>query len=263
MVVWNRAHRRLPALLSLCFVVAVSPIARSNPVRRAEENDYYRLVSIVTSQAPTESRSKFWKPAPDGLALEVSGLAVIDDWRLAVAIRKGEVWLLDGVYEDPPENVTCKQFASALHEPLGLLKHGDSFYTVQRSELTRLRDTDGDEVADEYLTVAKGWGTTANYHEYAYRPKLDRDGNLWLTLNIGMGISGEQQARLVREPTLGVAQAPWRGGGHESHARWRTDSRVCRHAISLRFGRESRRRHVLYRPARQLGGDEFTPPREG
>lgn len=213
MVVRNRTSQRRAAWLSLCFVVVVLPITRSNSAWGAEENDFYRLVSIVTSQSPTESRSKYWKPAPNGLALEVSGLAAVDDQRLAVAIRKGEVWLLDGVYEDPPKNVTYKQFASALHEPLGLLKHGDSFYTVQRSELTRLRDTNGDEVADEYLAVAKGWGTTGNYHEYAYGPKLDRDGNLWLTLNIGMGIKGEQQTRLIRDTTLGVAQAPWRGWG--------------------------------------------------
>ncbi|MHC4876411.1 MAG: DUF7133 domain-containing protein [Planctomycetota bacterium] len=179
----------------------------------AEESDYYRIVSIATSKAPTGSRAKFWKPPPSELALEVSGISVLDDRRIAVSIRKGEVWLLDGVYEEPPENVTYHRFASALHEPLGLVKKDDSFYTVQRSELTQLRDSDGDNVADEYLTVAKGWGTTGNYHEYAYGPKLDRDGNFWLTLNIGMGIKGAQRSRLITDPILGYSQARWRGWG--------------------------------------------------
>ena len=212
MVVWNETKRRHAASFAVWLSV-LATIECCDHASGAEEDDYYRLVSIVTSQSPTQSRSKFWKPAPGGLALEVSGLAALDDRRLAVAIRKGEIWLLDGVYDDPPRNVTYKRFASALHEPLGLLRHGDSFVTAQRTELTRLRDTDGDEVADEYLTVAKGWGTTGNYHEYAYGPKLDGQGNLWLTLNIGMGIKGEQRARLVRDPVLGVAQAPWRGWG--------------------------------------------------
>lgn len=200
-------NRSKPTLLLVIFLVTCLEL------RAAEESDYYRLVSIATSQASTESRSKFWKPAPDGLALEVSGLAVVDDHRLAVAVRKGEVWILDGVYDEPPKNVTYKKFASALHEPLGLLRHDDSFYTVQRSELTRLRDMNADDVADEYLTVAKGWGTTGNYHEYAYGPELDGDGNLWLTLNIGMGIKGDQKSRLVNDPVLKVSQAPWRGWG--------------------------------------------------
>jgi glucose/arabinose dehydrogenase len=179
----------------------------------AEESDYYRLVSVAVSESNSTSRAKNWKPAPQGLALEVSGLTVLDDRRVAVAIRKGEVWILDGVYDDPPKNVKYRRFASALHEPLGLLKHGDAFYTAQRSELTRMRDTDGDGEADEYLTVAKGWGVTGHYHEYAYGPKLDRDGNLWLTLNIGMGLKGAQLDRTIKDPILGYRQGRWRGWG--------------------------------------------------
>ena len=179
----------------------------------AEESDYYRLISVATSEAPTASRSKNWKPAPDGLALEVSGLAVLDDRRVAVAIRKGEVWFLDGVYADPPGEIQYHRFASALHEPLGLLRVGNDFYTAQRSELTRLRDTDSDNIADDYETVAKGWGVTGHYHEYAYGPKLDGDGNLWVTLNIGLGLKGKQLARTIRDPQLGYRQGRWRGWG--------------------------------------------------
>lgn len=196
-------------ILSLLFLCAWSVGDRS---LADDESDYYRIESIVTSKAPTDSRSKFWKPAPDGLALEVSGLAVLDDRRVAVSIRKGEVWLLGNVYgEQAP--VTYQRFASALHEPLGLIYHNKSFYTVQRSELTQLKDTDGDDVADEYLTVAKGWGTTGNYHEYAYGPKIDGNGDLWLTLNIGLGLKTENQSRIVTDSVLGVAQAQWRGWG--------------------------------------------------
>ncbi len=177
------------------------------------EDDYYRIVSIMTPKAQTESRSQNWKPAPGDLVLEVSGIAVLDDQRIAVAIRKGEIWILDGVYDEPPKNVTYKRFATALHEPLGLIWKDGAFYTVQRSELTRIRDTDGDGTADEYLTVAKGWGVTGHYHEYAYGPKLDHEGNLWLTLNIGLGLKKEHKARAVKDPTLGFAQGRWRGWG--------------------------------------------------
>ena len=195
----------------LCVIVSLSFVV--SPVGAAEESDYYKLISVVTSQAQTDSRSKNWKPAPDGLALEVSGIAVLDDQKIAVAIRKGEIWILDGVYADPPTNVTYHRFATALHEPLGLIKKGDAFYTVQRSELTRIRDTDSDMVADEYLTVAKGWGVTGHYHEYAYGPELDGDGNFWLTLNIGLGLKGEQLDRTITELTLKVRQGRWRGWG--------------------------------------------------
>jgi len=195
---------RALALIMLC-VAAVQG--------RADESEYYRIVTIATSAAETDSRSKFWKPAPDDLVLEVSGIANLPDDRLACSIRKGEIWILDGVYDDPPADVSYHRFASGLHEPLGLAFRDNAFYTVQRSEVTKIRDTDGDGTADEYLTVAKGWGTTGNYHEYAYGPQFDLDGNLWLTLNIGMGFGKAHQRRLIRDSRLGVSQARWRGWG--------------------------------------------------
>jgi hypothetical protein len=93
-----------------------APLANSS---QPEEDDYYRLITINATAAATESRSKRWKPAPEGVALEVSGMQSLGEGRLAVAIRKGEVWILERVYDDPPENVGYHRFASGLHEPLG------------------------------------------------------------------------------------------------------------------------------------------------
>lgn len=174
-------------------------------------NEYYRLIDVSVAKSSSSSRSKNWKPAPDGLALEVSGMTLLDDGRLAVAIRKGEIWFLDGVYDDPPNQLSYHKFASALHEPLGLLLHKGDLYTAQRSELTRVRDTDKDGVADQYLVAAKGWSVTGHYHEYAYGPKLDGDGNLWVTLNIGMGLKGDQLTKIVPNAPLGYRQGRWRG----------------------------------------------------
>lgn len=113
------------------------------------------------------------------------------DWagpgKLAVAIRKGEVWMLDGVLAPKLDKVDFKLFASGLHEPLGLMRDGDGFLLMQRTELTRLRDSDGDGVADEYFTAGRGWNVTGAYHGYAYGPKQDGRGNRWVTLNLDMG----------------------------------------------------------------------------
>ncbi len=223
---WNSCDRAvanaktaLPILGRHCFhsvfarLIVAIVLTGEGWLTAAEEGDHYALVTIATSKSSTQSRSKRWKPAPDSLVLEVSGLATIDERRIAVAIRKGEVWILDGVYDDPPDQVTYKRFASGLHEPLGLLRKGDSLYTAQRSELTRLRDTDGDDVADEYLTVAKGWGVTGNYHEYAFGPKLDHDGNMWITLNLGLGLQPDHLKRVIPGKSIAGPQGRWRGWG--------------------------------------------------
>lgn len=198
--------------VSFCVVFLVFATLTSKPAHGGEE-DYYRLISVATSSTSTGSRSKYWKPGPDGLALEIGGMDFLDDSRLAVAIRKGEVWILDGVYDDPPNKLTYHKFATSLHEPLGLLAHQGDLWVAQRSELTRLRDTNGDGIADRYLTAAKGWGVTGHYHEYAYGPKLDGKGNLWVTLNIGLGLRGDQLSRVFPDAALGYRQGLWRGWG--------------------------------------------------
>jgi glucose/arabinose dehydrogenase len=180
---------------------------------QASEADYYRLTTITTSQPASDSRSKTWKPTADTRVLEASGLAFLADGRLAVATRKGDVWLLSQLDAQSPAEVVYQRFATGLHEPLGLIEHQGTLLVMQRAELTRLIDRDGDDICDEYQTVATGWGVTGNYHEYAFGPEVDREGQLWLTLNLGLGLKGEQKARAIRHPGLGVEQARWRGWG--------------------------------------------------
>ncbi len=146
----------------------------------------YEALDIYTASSPSSSRDTTWKPG-DGVTLEVSGLTWIGPDRVGVTIRKGDVWFIDGVLGDDLTKVTYHRFASGLHEPLGLLQDGDDFLVVQRTEMTRLRDSDGDGVADEYLTAARGWDVTGAYHGYAYGPERDGKGRLWLSINLDMG----------------------------------------------------------------------------
>ncbi len=149
-------------------------------------NPPYAITDILTADSPSDSRSKDWKPG-SGIPLEVSGMDWTADGRLAVVIRKGEVWMLEGALSESPEKRLFKRFASGLHEPLGALWEGDSLLVTQRTEVTRLRDRDGDGVADEYLTAGRGWNVSGAYHGYAYGPKRDGKGNRWVTLNVDMG----------------------------------------------------------------------------
>ena len=155
------------------------------------ESDFYRLETY---------------PTPEDLKLEASGLAVLPDGKLGIAIRKGEVWILDQPEIDDPslDNLEFTQFASGLHEPLGLAWNNGALYTTQRSEVTRLEDRDGDGVADVYLTAAKGWGVSGNYHEYAYGPVFDLAGNMWVTLNITIGDAAKIDGHRATD-------FPWRG----------------------------------------------------
>jgi glucose/arabinose dehydrogenase len=144
------------------------------PLSAQDQPDYYRTVTLET---------------PAGVNMEASGLALLPDGKLAVSIRKGEVWIIQNPSAEPPTvaNLGYKLFASGMHEILGLAYHEGDLYVTQRSEVTRLRDTDKDGVADEYFAASKGWGVSGAYHEYAYGPVFDREGNMHNTLNCSMG----------------------------------------------------------------------------
>lgn len=146
----------------------------------------YDVLDFLTAATPSDSRDKQWKPGGD-LVLEISGMEWIGPDRLGVTLRKGDVYFIDGVLGPNAKAARFHRFASGLHEPLGLLKDGDSFLVTQRTEVTRLRDNDHDGIADEFLTAARGWNVSGNYHGYAYGPKRDKQGNLWITTNLDMG----------------------------------------------------------------------------
>ncbi len=158
---------------------AAAPSAGVNTAEAA----HYRIVTL---------------PVPKDVVLEVGGLAMRPDGKLLACTRRGEVWLIDKPNADDPNDVKFKLYASGLHEALGLNVDGKDVYVVQRPELTKLIDNNGADVVDEYQTVCDKWGVSGDYHEFAFGPARDKDGNFFVTLNVGFG-GGHQ------------SKAPWRG----------------------------------------------------
>lgn len=159
------------------FQWVASPVDTVGQSRPMTEDDYYRIVTL---------------PVPEGVSLEVGGLAPLPDGRLAACTRRGDVWLIGNPYMQGSRVPTFKRFAAGLHEPLGLMWHPKGYLLcTQRGEVTKLIDNDGDEVADEYKSFYK-WPLSGNYHEYSYGPLLLPDGDMVITLNldwIGYGAS--------------------------------------------------------------------------
>lgn len=153
---------------------------------------------------------------PPGLIAETGGLAFLPDGRLAACFIRGEVMLYT------PETKEWKVFAIGLHEPLGIhVVDKSEFIVMQRPELTRIKDTDGDGVADLYETLSDDFGISGNYHEFNYGPVKDSQGNLYIALNTAsQGGSIRPEVRgtlnpLGRDLTPGIYEmysvVPYRG----------------------------------------------------
>jgi hypothetical protein len=146
---------------------------------------------------------------PANITLGVGGLTFTPKGDLLICTREGDVWRY--------RQATWSLFAQGLHEPLGLYvdpKNGD-VWVMQRPELTKLIDEDGDGKVDLYQTVNAGWGLSDNYHEYAFGPVRDAQGNFYGTLNTSLSWQGWAKSDRwdvgrVHDSKMGRA-APYRG----------------------------------------------------
>jgi glucose/arabinose dehydrogenase len=135
-------------------------------------------ISMHTDPVKKESYRVENIKMPDGLTSENGAVEFLPDGRMVACFTRGEVMTYN------TKTKQWKLFAEGLHDPLGILVISNSeLLIIQRPELTRVKDTDGDGVADLYQKVTDDFGLSGNYHEYNYGPVKDRQGNLFIGLN--------------------------------------------------------------------------------
>jgi cytochrome c len=176
------AWRRIPSWLLGPIVAAIGWLqGESGP----HGIDVTRLVPGVHPSFELETiRPPDFQPRVGGLAVRADGRVVVATWD-----ADGAVYLLDGARR-------VKRIAAGLLEPLGLTLVDGEIYVLQKHELTRLVDEDGDEVVDRYETVSDRWRCSANFHEFAFG-LVHRDGSFYANLATAVepgGASASEQA---------------------------------------------------------------------
>jgi hypothetical protein len=179
----NHQNKFFPKIVLLkwmaFFLLSSAAIAQESP----KEEDYFKIAKVS---------------APEGIILEVGGLAVLPNGDLGISTRRGDVYIVENPTSRRPY---FRKFASGLHEVLGLVYKDGALYCAQRGELTKLVDRNKDGKADLYQTVFS-WPISGHYHEYSFGPKLAPDGSFFVSGNVAFG--DEQWWR-------GESRVPWRG----------------------------------------------------
>ncbi|MFT7677397.1 MAG: hypothetical protein ACI8QC_001375 [Planctomycetota bacterium] len=156
-------------------------------VAQDKESDYYTLENFT--------------PPAEAL-LEVGGMGFLSNGQLAVSTRHGQVWLIEGAMGDDVTKARYTRFANGLQEGMGLVVKNDEIHVVQRTELSKLLDEDGDGISDGVETICADWGVSGNYHEFAFGGPVDSEGNFYVTLNVSFFSSAWWHGR---------ATVPYRG----------------------------------------------------
>jgi glucose/arabinose dehydrogenase len=228
---WMRSWIGLGILLAALLLPALSEGQQGKkPVKPATEADYYKILTFTT---------------PKGEVLEAGAIEVMPDGKVAVATRRGEIWMIDNAYDPDPTKAKFTRFAHGLHEVLGLAQQDGWLYVTQRPDVSRLKDTRKSGKADTFEVVTDDWEINGDYHEYAFGSRFDKNGELWITLCLtgsfnsnskfrGWAVKVTKQGKMVpvasgvRSPG-GVGfnaqgdvfytdnQGPWNGACHLKH----------------------------------------------
>ncbi|MFT4666861.1 MAG: cytochrome c [Gammaproteobacteria bacterium] len=162
------------------IVAASIPMA----VARKIPGNGYSLLGVHPSYDLSQARPNDFLPKVGGMDFLSDGRMVVSTWDPA-----GSVFILDGVQSGDPEKITVKTIAKGFAEPLGVKVVDDEIYVMQKQEMTKLIDYNGDDIADEYQTVSNKWGVSGNFHEFGFGLAY-KDDHFYATLATAINPGG-------------------------------------------------------------------------
>jgi cytochrome c2 len=174
-------------------------IALANNVWHAPKSTFdnrRQALRITASKAdlPAGYTIESYYPPKDNFGreqlFEALGVAVAEDGTIVVATRTAGIWRL---VKDKTGNAQWQLFAEGLFDSLGLViedKKGLTVVAGQKAELTRISDTNGDGIADNYETLFDAHSYHGNYHSYMHGPVRGADGAYYVNINLADGGDG-------------------------------------------------------------------------
>lgn len=146
--------------------------------------DQFALQDVHPSFDLFQARPDDFKPRVGGMDFMSDGRLVISTWD-----AEGSVYIIENAQSGEPAKMKVKRIAFGLAEPLGLKIVDDTIYVMQKQEMTKLVDTDGDDVVDEYRTLSDVWDVSANFHEFGFGLAY-KDGYFYATLATAINPGG-------------------------------------------------------------------------
>lgn len=125
--------------------------------------DTYPLTDVHPSFTLSQARPNDFLPKVGGMDFLSDGRLVVSTWD-----AEGGIFIVDGVQSGDPAKMSVKKIARGLAEPLGVKVVDDEIYVLQKQELTKLIDHNGDDIIDEYFTLCNAWQVSANFHEFSF-----------------------------------------------------------------------------------------------
>ncbi|MGQ8366105.1 family 16 glycoside hydrolase [Glaciecola sp. 1036] len=143
--------------------------------KRDGEADLPPGYSIEDWLAPSDNAGREQLFEAIGLDTAANGDLLVSTRTAGVWRKRGDKWML---------------FGEGIFDSLGILSEsedGSVAVVGNKAELTRIKDVNGDGIADFYDTLFDNFTNGSNYHSYTHGPIRDGQGNYLITLNLGHG----------------------------------------------------------------------------
>lgn len=139
--------------------------------------------------------------------VRLADVAFFKDGTAAGVTVDGDVWMIRGLQKDLGE-VKWKRFASGLHEPMSIVVRDEQVFVFDRNGIWRLRDTNGDGVADVHELFCNLFPQSAESREFPNSMKLGPDGSFIIA-------KGGQQASTISKLNGSVLRVAPDGKSYE------------------------------------------------
>ena len=112
---------------------------------------------------------------PYRTVMQLTGIAFNPDGTALVSTLPGDIWKVSGI-DASLENVTWKRFATGFNQPMGIHIDKDGIFVLDRGQITRLHDYNGDDEADFYENYANDFGSYDRSHSHTFGLHRTADG---------------------------------------------------------------------------------------
>ncbi len=152
------------------------------------------------------------KSSPFKSIMQLTSIAFDAEGRAYITTLAGEVWRVSGI-NDRLDKLTWKRFASGLNQPFGMHIDKGGLFVIDRSQILRLHDYNGDGEADFYENYANDYGGYNKSHTDTFGLHRTADGCFHFTNRIGIYTTDLQQNS--RRVAWGVRNCMGIGGGKD------------------------------------------------
>jgi len=144
--------------------------------------------------------------------MQLTGIAFEQDGSALVSTLAGDVWKVTGI-DASLQNVTWKRFATGFNQPIGIHIDADGIFILDRGQITRLHDYNGDDEADFYENYANDFGGYDRSHSHTFGLHRTADGSFTFVQREDILRTGPD--RKTRQLAWGVRNCMGVGGSGE------------------------------------------------